>query len=481
MRALNMHIRAVLLTESDMNEIHFSLNGAMRQVSSLGPVVTLLDHLRLAERLTATKEGCAEGDCGACTVAIGQLDEDGQIAFRAVNSCLMLTHELDGKLVVTTEALAKAPSLHQVQELMVERHASQCGFCTPGFVMSLFAYEQSPATRPALHEMLAGNLCRCTGYRPIIDAAHDIAARPQSLLPAHWAASVAALPDACINAAAPADLDELDRALHNTPSAKLLAGGTDLGVAIAKYGADPGPLISLRNLAALREVKLSEDALMIGAAASYSTLLPFLERLFPAFAAMVRRIGSLQIRNVASMGGNLCNASPIGDSAPCLIALDAILTLRSIHGVREVQAGDFFAGYRKTILREGEYLWRIRIPLLAPAQSFHTYKLAKRYEQDISTVSAAFRLTRDNDRLIDVRAAFGGMAATPVRARAIEAALVGGRHEPAALLSAIDEDFTPLSDFRGSADYRRQASCGILQKLLAQQEQSLSVEDVWQL
>ena len=458
--------------------IGFVLNGVPRRINDPGPTRTLLAHLRLSERLTATKEGCAEGDCGACTVVLGTRSGDG-LAFRAVNSCILPLSEIDGKIVLTAEGVAEPGALHPAQQALIAHHGSQCGFCTPGFVMSLFAYAEAGDARPPVHEMLAGNLCRCTGYRPIVVAAEAAcSAHHESQHIAGWRQALDALPVS--ENAAPASLAALDAALAANPEARLLAGGTDLGVGIAKYGQDPGTLIPIRKVAELRDIGETEAALIIGAGACYTDILPWLDRLFPAFAAMLRRIGSVQIRNIATMGGNLCNASPIGDSAPCLIALGATLTLRSASGSRSVPVEGFFTGYRKTLLRAGEYLAAITIPKLRDGESFHAYKLAKRFEQDVSSLAAAARACTDAGMLKTPRIAFGGMAATPLRAPATEAALLA-EADADALAKALAADFSPLSDFRGSAAYRRQAALGLMVKLRRDIVRPGDVPELWKL
>jgi xanthine dehydrogenase small subunit len=458
---------------------HFLLNGAPRFLGDAEPGRTVLEHLRLTERLTATKEGCAEGDCGACTVVLARPWGD-TLKFEAVNACIMLACELQGCAVITAEGLADAGAPHAVQSAIVENHASQCGFCTPGFVMSLYAFAQSPAPAPerrleTIQDALAGNLCRCTGYRPIIDAALALPHAPDPRIPA-WRDALDNLP-AENSPLRPKGFEELAAALGRHPTARLLAGGTDLGVGIAKYGHVPATLISLAYVEGLDKIEVAEDALHIGATATYSEILPYLDRDFPAFAAMVRRLGSVQIRNLGTMGGNLCNASPIGDSAPCLLALGAAVHIHGADGARRTKLEDFFLAYRKTTLAPGEFLKSIEIPLLDPGQKFRTYKLAKRYDQDISTLSAAFAGTFENGRLTAIRAAFGGMAATPNRARHLEAALLAG-DDPAA---ALEQDFRPLTDFRATAAYRARAAHSLVQKFLAETAENSQHGDIWSL
>ncbi len=462
----------------------FILNGQVRIITA-EPGRTVLDHLRLAERLTGTKEGCAEGDCGACTVVIGRPDGDG-LKFTAVNSCIMLAADLDGCVVVTSEGLADGEDLSPAQTAMIAFHGSQCGFCTPGFVMSLFALSQNPQPEnatdkaEAVLDALAGNLCRCTGYRPILAAADSLPYAPDTRT-AEWRAKLDTLQG---ENSAPDSLAALDAMLALVPDAKLTAGTTDIGVGIAKYGLVPERMISLRDVAELKVIEETADYLLIGATATYSEVLPYLEKYFTNFAALVRRIGSVQIRNLGTMGGNLCNASPIGDSAPCLIALGAILQLRSAAGERELSIDDFFVAYRKTALRPGEYLRAIKIPYLAEGQKFFAYKLAKRFDQDISTVAGAFLLDVQEGVIRQARAGFGGMAATPIRTKEIEAAMIGKPCVDATFDAAAEklpEIFTPISDFRATASYRLQAAAAFLQKLAAQVQNPEIPADIWAL
>jgi xanthine dehydrogenase small subunit len=449
----------------------FLLNGTLRHINA-EPGRTVLDHLRLHERFTGTKEGCAEGDCGACTIAIGRVNGD-TLKFTSANACIMLASELDGCAVVTAEGLALDGTLAPVQSALVQAHASQCGFCTPGFVMSLYAYAQNPVPETeaektaAIFDNIAGNLCRCTGYRPIIDAAATLHHHPDPRT-ATWRALLGTLtPDST----APATLEELDSAFAATPTAKLIAGTTDLGVAIAKHGTVPAAMISLRRIAELKTITETETSLIIGATATYSEILPYLEIHFPAFATLVRRIGAVQIRNLGTMGGNICTASPIGDCAPCLLALDATLHLRSSAGQRKIKIDEFFLAYRQTAMREAEYLIAIEIPYLEASDKFFTNKISKRFEEDISTVAAAFKITIADNNITFIRTGFGGMAATPARAKRAEAALINQPLSPATFAKAaekLSQDFTPLSDFRATAAYRSRVAAGLIRRLGAQ-------------
>ncbi len=478
--------------------VRFLLNGKPRVARGVEATRTVLQHLRVHERALGTKEGCAEGDCGACTVALGRPDGKGGFEFRAVNSCILLTAEIDGCAIATVEGLADAEDKpHPAQAKLVEHHGSQCGYCTPGIAMSLFAHEREGrgAATDDIHQTLSGNLCRCTGYRPIVDAAKDMIACGRSAefdaRESLWRGELDALianeadEKAQIDIAgyeAPTELKDLDRLLARHPQARILAGGTDLGVAVAKRAENPGPLISLSRLEALKVIEESEEGVVIGAGVTYETALPVLDRHFPAFAGVVRRIGSRQVRNLGTIGGNICNASPIGDSAPCLLALNAEVVLRSVEGRRKVPLDEFFIAYRKTALKQGEYLEAIHVPYLREGDLFRAYKLSKRYDQDISSVSGAFVLKMNDGLIVAARAAFGGMAATPARAVALEKALVGATRDKSSEVAArLAEDFKPLSDFRGSAAYRLAAAGGLVERLLLDVSGNEMPMEVWAL
>jgi xanthine dehydrogenase small subunit len=460
-----------------MGEIRFLLNGEPRTVFGIPPAVTVLDWLRLQARLTGTKEGCAEGDCGACTIVIGR-QVDGRLQYQAVNSCLMLLAQLDGCTVLTVEGLAPNGTLHVVQQALIDADATQCGFCTPGFVMAMFAFHHG-GERPddsLIHEALAGNLCRCTGYHSIVDACRRIAVQPADRLttgsgPAATAPRV--LP-ACTDYRndgqiflSPRTLADLLAARDAHPDALLLAGGTDLGLRASKEREAFPTVLSTMHVGELTQIADDGQALTLGGAVTYTQALPHLDRHFPAFGALVRRIGSRQIRNLGTIAGNLATASPIGDTLPCLMALDATVELASRTGVRAMPVEQFITGYRKTALAPGEVIAAIRIPLLTAGQTFAAYKLSKRFDQDISTVVAGFRLALDGDQVRELRAAYGGMAARAMRAAKLEAALTGqswSQDRRHAIEAALARDFSPMSDHRGGAHYRLRAAAGLVRR-----------------
>ena len=528
-----------------MPAVRFLLNGEVRTEDGVPPTTTVLDWLRTRAHLTGTKEGCAEGDCGACTIAVARPQGEGGPRWEAVNSCLLMLPQIDGCEVLTVEGLSRPGGpLHPVQQAMIETDATQCGYCTPGFVMAMFAFREGgePADDDRIHEALAGNLCRCTGYRAIVEACRKVvannanqdtvaggefqtvAASPPSPL---WGGSARAarrggvlsdadddgrhphpqpvptrgrgattpcVPDEempagsqgtakqgtagaeCVSSEyvfggqqffAPSSLDELLALRAEHPDALLLAGGTDLGLRVSKHREALPRVISTASVRELRFVREDSGALEIGAACTYTQAMPHIDRHFPSFGALIRRIGSRQIRNLGTFAGNLVTASPIGDTLPTLIALGAQVTLRSAEGARTLPVEDFITGYRTTALPPDGIVEAIRIPFVPAGEHFATYKLSKRFDQDISTVVAAFRLALDDGKVASLRAVFGGMAARTARAAAVERALTGRPWTQDALGDVdalIVQDFSPLSDFRGSAAYRLRASAGLLRR-----------------
>ncbi|WP_192034533.1 xanthine dehydrogenase small subunit [Halomonas sp. YLGW01] len=483
--------------------IDFYFNGEPQSLAGLPPDASVLELLRAHLHATGTKEGCASGDCGACTVAIGEIDGQGGLRYHNANACILPAHQLKGCHLVTVEGLARGEALHPAQAAMVDCHASQCGFCTPGIVMSLFTlYETTldeaerqqaslaPFSQARLEAALGGNLCRCTGYRPIRDAAQTMLAYParppettpawaiDESLPARVAASAQGgteAPGTPLPAQAaegsyhrPASLAAFHvlRRLH--PEARLVAGATDLWLERTQQLKILSELIDLRDVAELQVLEEHDDGLRIGAAVPYARLKPSLETHFPAFARLLHRFASSQIRHRATLGGNVANASPIGDGPPVLLALDATLILDGPERARELPAQDFFLDYRQTALKPQEVLREIVLPWLPEGRQLKVWKLSKRREDDISAVLGAFGWQLEGGRLRDVRLAFGGMAAIPARARGAEAALEGQPPSEsifAAARRALEDDFQPLSDIRGSSDYRRLAAANLLERL----------------
>lgn len=471
------------------------------QVVTVAPDVphtmTVLEYLRTRLRRTGSKEGCAEGDCGACTVVVAEAGDDGRLKHRAVNACILFVHQLDGKALFTVDDLAEAETLHPVQQAMVDAHASQCGFCTPGFVMSLFAYYKSHDTADdsSLKDALAGNLCRCTGYRPILEAGHRMfdAGKADRFAPqeAALAAQLGSLARSRMlqhstadgSFLAPRSAAELADTLATLPAGEtwILAGGTDVGLWVTKQHRVPRSIVYLGRVAELQRITDQGDAIEIGAGVTYSDAFGAIESLHADFARMVRRLGSTQIRNSGTLGGNIANGSPIGDSMPALIALGATLKLRSKAGSREMALEDFFLAYRKTALQPGEFVESVTVRKPGANSRFGVYKLSKRFDQDISAVLAAFHVVLEGDAVQSARLAFGGMAGTPARAKLAEAALTGRRFTPAEIepaVAALAADFTPMSDMRASAAYRLLAAQNLLRKFCHEVStgQKISVE-----
>jgi len=462
--------------------IRFFFRGAVHEVSGAAPTQTVLQHLREDLHCTGTKEGCAEGDCGACTVVVGSLEGEG-LQLKAVNSCIQFTPTLDGKALFTVEDLQQADgSLHPVQQALVECHGSQCGFCTPGFAMSLWGMylkqEGQQASRCQIDDALSGNLCRCTGYRPIIDAAQRMTELPRVDFDRDALADqLRALQreSGTVYSAggqvfhAPRTLDELAAARVAHPNAVLLAGSTDVGLWVTKQMRELTDIIYLGHVNALKRVRETGDAIEIGAGVTLQDAYAAVCRHYPReLSDMWQRFASLPIRNAGTLGGNVANGSPIGDSMPWLIALGSQLVLRGPAGERTMALEDFYLGYQQKDLKPGEFVQGLRVPLPRQGLVFRTYKLAKRFDQDISAVCAAFALELDDAGLVrDARIAFGGMAATPKRAAQAEAALRGRAWDESNMkqaMAALARDYAPLSDMRASSAYRMQAAQNLLRR-----------------
>jgi len=451
--------------------IQFKLNGTLQVEEHVSPSVTVLDYLREYRGLTGTKEGCGEGDCGACTITlVRKIDND--ITIEAVNSCLLILPQIDGCEVMTVEGLdGKDGRLDPVQDAMVVSDGTQCGFCTPGFIMSMYAlcYSGEQVTKDIVHDALAGNLCRCTGYRPIVEAAYkaSVGVSRVAFIPADLSISEEYEVDGQ-KYFTPRDIAAFSELYSSFPDAYVLAGGTELGLLPSKERQQFSTVIHTGHVAELNEITETDMYLELGAAVTYTRILPYIDRLFPSFATLIKRIGSRQIRNVGTLGGNIGNASPIGDTPPCLIALDATLVLYSDKGEREIPIEEFFLDYRKTDLVEGEFIKSIRIPKLTDLQFFRVYKISKRYDQDISAVIGAFRVGLQVEKISDIRIAYGGMAATPKRASSCEVALKGNDLSEITALAgaaAIMDDYAPIDDHRASKKYRITVAGNLLIRL----------------
>jgi xanthine dehydrogenase small subunit len=469
-----------------MASVRFVLDGQVITARDVPPTLTVLEYLRTTLNRTGTKEGCAEGDCGACTVVLGELGADGTtIEYRAVNSCIRFLASIDGHELVTVESLQGPDgALHPVQQAMVDQHASQCGFCTPGFVMSLFAlYLQLPApSRDDVLEALSGNLCRCTGYRPIIEAGCTMANYPA---PGHWHREAAGSPERRAALArirrdealhlpgfhAPLSVDELAAALHGNPDALILAGGTDVGLWVTKQLRELPPIVYIGAVAELKRIRTEGGRIVIGAGVSLTDAWREIVGQIPSLGEIAQRFGSPPVRNSGTLCGNLANGSPIGDSLPILIALGAELELRCADRTRCVSLENFYVGYQRKDLAHGEFLVSVSIPLPPAQRLVASYKVSKRIDQDISAVCAAFAIDVQDGRVAAARIVFGGMAAMVVRARETEAALQGSLWSLAAVDAAaagIAREFAPLTDHRASAAYRLESAANLLRRFYLQ-------------
>jgi len=466
--------------------VRFWRNGQPIEVSGFHPRTTFLDYVRLQERRVGTKEGCAEGDCGACTIALGRV-RGGRVHYEPVNACILLLGQVDGAQVVTVEDLAQTGALHPVQSAMVAHHGSQCGFCTPGIVMSLFTLYQEaarPLSREGVNDALAGNLCRCTGYRPIVDAALEAcASAPQDAFAqaneatARGLAELADGEDVFIGGdarffAAPASEASLASLYARHPDATLVAGCTDVGLWITKGMAELEKIIWLGRVAGLDRIEDSAEALTIGATVTHAEALTSLAAIDPDLGEIMRRFGSIQVRASGTVGGNIANGSPIGDLAPALIALGSSLELRRGESTRVLPLDNFFIAYRKQDRLPGEFVRRVTVPKLKGNEAFRAYKVSKRFDEDISAVMGAFKLTLDGRRIAEARIAFGGMAGIPKRALETEAALAGiSLDDPSTwgqAMAAIARDYQPLDDHRASAAYRATVARNLVFKALSE-------------
>ena len=460
--------------------IRFLLGDEERALAGVSPTTTVLEYLRGHERLTGTKEGCAEGDCGACTIVLSEPDGSGGLKHRAVNSCIQFVSVLHGRRLLAVEHVTPADgTLHPVQQALVDRHGSQCGFCTPGFVMQLYAgwLEGTLTSRQAVKDWLAGNLCRCTGYGPIIDAGIEAgsAPGPDRDASAEQAARLTALAgDGMLHLAAgdrqvfaPRNADELATIYAAHPDAVIVAGATDVGLWVTKLHRDLKTLIDVTRVKDLSTIVAGDDGITIGATATHRDATDALAALHPDLGELERRFASIQIRNAGTVGGNIANGSPIGDLPPALIALGAELTLRKGTERRTLPLEDFFIAYGKQDRAPGEFVETVFVPRLAPDMHFACQKLSKRFDQDISAVMAAFRVTLDDGQVTNARLAFGGMAATPKRALSAEEVLKDGPFDEAAVVraaAALAEDFQPITDMRASAAYRLKAAQNLLRR-----------------
>jgi xanthine dehydrogenase small subunit len=471
--------------------IRFVLDGEVIELENVVPTRTVLQFLRDDLRRTGTKEGCAEGDCGACTVVLAELSRDGDdVTLRAINSCIQFLPTLDGKELITVESLNPAGTeLHPVQQAMVEQHGSQCGFCTPGFVMSLFALYKTndKPTRREIDDALAGNLCRCTGYRPIIAAAHAMYDAPAST--DDWLVQASGYQGKASKRAgqlqtlvrdkgpgfgvgrptffSPLNIAELAGLLNTYPDATILAGGTDVGLWVTKQHRDLPLIIYTGRVAELQQLEVTDSHIEIGAAVTITDAMSVIVEHYPDLDELLKRFASPPIRNAGTLGGNIANGSPIGDSMAALMVLGATLALCTGSETREIPLDDFYVDYMINDLQPGEFISTIRIPMPESEIVLRSYKLSKRFDQDISAVCTAYRLELDGDKVASIRVACGGLAATVKRAKNCEAAITGKRWDENTIregAAALAKDFMPLDDMRASAEYRMRANQNLLQR-----------------
>jgi xanthine dehydrogenase small subunit len=466
------------------NAIRFLLNGEEISLTDVAPDLTLLDWLRLERRLRGSKEGCAEGDCGACTVLVGRLMGD-EIIYDSVTACIRFVGSLHGTHVVTIEHLrGENGALHPVQQAMVDHHGSQCGFCTPGFVMSLYGlWMRDPdPSRAAIEKALQGNLCRCTGYAPIIRAGEAMGTYGKPQGDPLWAERIAVkdkiraindgrrveIGEGDQRIIIPATLDDFAAVYEANPEARIVAGSTDVGLWVTKFMRNIGPVIFIGHLQELKRIAENDSEVRFYAGVSYSEALPVIAANFPQLGELWDRIAGEQIRNMGTIGGNIANGSPIGDTPPPFIALGAKLHLRKGEHRREIKLEDYFLAYGKQDRQPGEFVESVTVPLLPAGEKFATYKISKRRDEDISALCGAFRVfVNDAGTVGMARIAFGGMAATPKRAKAVEAALIGKSwtmETVEAVVSHFAEDYQPISDMRASADYRMLAAQNLLKR-----------------
>jgi xanthine dehydrogenase small subunit len=460
--------------------IQFVRCGEIMEVRNVPPTRTLLELLRDDLNCTGTKEGCNEGDCGACIVVLGEAEGD-KIHYSAVNSCIRMAHSVNGLALWTAEDLA-APdgALHPAQQAMVDCHGSQCGFCTPGFVMSLFGMYQNHVaqghaiTRELAQEELAGNLCRCTGYRPILDAAQRMASLPQpaddagkTLQKLEQLAQAGQAPEADFAYRSPQTLSDLLSARTQHPTAQIVAGCTDVGLWVNKLHRSFEQVLDVSRVAELRQIEDTERALTIGAAVKLTDAFAALVADRPQLHTFATRFAGLPVRNSGTLGGNIANGSPIGDSMPLLIALGASVVLASERGQREMPLEQIYTGYRQNVMAADEVLAFIQVPKASPGELVRIYKISKRFDDDISAICLALNLHIEDGQVASASIGVGGVAATPVRAVQTEAALIGQPWNPATVAQAtatLRAEFSPISDMRASADYRVQVLGNLLQR-----------------
>ena len=458
--------------------IQFLLNNKIYKIKNPDPNKTILSYVRDDLKKTGTKEGCAEGGCGACTIVLGELNKN-KIIYKAINACISFLPILNGKQLILVEDLTNDNKLHPVQEAMVKFHGSQCGFCTPGFTMSLFSMHKNfkSINNQIIDEALSGNLCRCTGYRPIIDAAKSLNnKKDQDQFKKNKNQTISLLRkiknvDLEINNRgkkyfAPKKIINLKKILKKFPNAKILSGGTDLSLEVTKLRKELKTIISLNSIEKLNFIKKTKNSVEIGATTSLIDFQNFIKKYFVDFYDILKRYGSIQIRNVGTIAGNIATASPIGDTLPLLLTLDAKVVVQGLKKTKVFSLNEFFISYRKTKLKKGEFIYSIKIPI-NKNKIFKAYKISKRFDDDISSVCGSFSFLIKKNKIIKVAIAYGGMSEIPKRALTIEKKLTNSEFSENTFSKAanlINKDFSPLDDMRASKNYRINVAKNLLLK-----------------
>tara|TARA_B100000686_G_scaffold46047_1_gene49133 strand:+ start:80 stop:1516 length:1437 start_codon:yes stop_codon:yes gene_type:complete len=472
--------------------VKFVYNNKIVEIQSPDPNETILNYVRIKLKKTGTKEGCAEGGCGACTIVLGEL-KGNKINYKAINSCIAFVPALEGKQLILVEDLVLKGDLHPVQKAMVKYHGSQCGFCTPGFVMSLFAmYKNYPSYKDdVIKDSIQGNLCRCTGYRPIVDAAKSLNKGSKkdnfsknkkivlSLLKKIKKRSIYIIHDNK-KYFAPQTVNELSKILKKEPGAKIINGGTDVSLIVTKERKDLNSLINVNTIDELNYIKEFNSHIEVGSSTPLIDFEYFIKKYFPDFSLILKRYGSVQIRNVCTIAGNIATASPIGDTLPLLLALDSLIVIKGKNKTQIVPLNGFFKDYRKTKLKKGQFIHSIKIPLFKK-NIFKAYKISKRIDDDISSVCASFNIELKKNKITKIRIAYGGMSNIPKRAFKCEKALINSFLSEKIIQKAkkfLEEDFKPITDVRASKNYRMEVAKNLLEKCFLEVKQKKTIRVV---
>jgi len=461
------------------NTIQFIYNNQICSIENPDPNKTVLDYVRNDLKKNGTKEGCAEGGCGACTVVLGELN-NSKLVYKSINSCISFLPSINGKhLILVEDLMSKKNELHPIQEAMVKFHGSQCGFCTPGFIMSLFAMYKNfqKFDDEIIEETLSGNLCRCTGYRPIIDAAKSLNnKRDNDHFKKDQTKIISLLKKINNNEVeifhknkkyfSPKSLNNLKKIIKKNPHSYFLSGGTDLSLEVTKLRGEIKSIISLNSVKELKFVKKNKNYIEVGAGVSLYNFQNIIKSYYLDFYNILKRYGSVQIRNVGTVSGNIATASPIGDTLPLLLSLDTVIKIQTKNTLKIIPLDQFFISYRKTKLKKGDFVYSVKIPI-NKKNYFKAYKISKRFDDDISTVCASFNLLIKNNKIVKAKIAYGGMSEIPKRATSIEKILDNSIFSKELFLKAqnlIKDDFSPIDDMRASRNYRIEIAKNLLMK-----------------